>query len=57
MEAEMELNNQYQWCVKNEFNYTPVKIIDYKLLPRDYEIDEIKYFLSELEDQKSEKSH
>lgn len=57
MEAEMELNNQYRWCVKNEFNYTPVKIIDHKLLPREYEIDEIKYFLSELEDQKTEKSH
>lgn len=56
-EAEAELNEQYQWCVKNEFNYTPVKIIDYKLLPREYEIDEIKYFLSELEDQKTETAH
>lgn len=52
--AQTELNSQYQWCIKNDFNYTPVKIIDSKLLPREYEIDEIKYFLSELEDQKLE---
>lgn len=52
-EAEAELNKQYEWCVKNEFNYTPVKIIDYKLLPKEYELEEIKYFLSELEDQKT----
>lgn len=53
-EAITELNNQYQWCIKNEFNYTPVKIIDNQLLPREYEIDEMRYFLSELEDRKTE---
>ncbi|MEZ0005897.1 putative membrane protein/thiol-disulfide isomerase/thioredoxin [Flavobacterium sp. 28YEA47A] len=52
-EAEAELNKQYEWCIKNEFNYTPVKIIDNKLLPKEYELEEIKYFLSELEDQKT----
>lgn len=52
-EAEAELNKQYEWCAKNEFNYTPVKIIDHKLLPKEYELEEIKYFLSELEDQKT----
>lgn len=52
--TEIELNEQYQWCIKNDFNYTPVKIVDYKLLPREYEIEEIKYFISELEDQKVE---
>lgn len=55
-EAEIELNEQYQWCIKNDFNYTPVKIVDSKLLPREYEIEEIKYFISELEDQKAEVS-
>lgn len=52
-EAETEINKQYEWCLENEFNYTPVKIIDYKLLPKEYELEEIKYFLSELEDQKT----
>jgi len=52
-ETKAELNKQYEWCVQNEFNYTPVKIIDYKLLPKEYELEEIKYFLSELEDQKT----
>lgn len=52
-ETEAELNKQYEWCGKNEFNYTPVKIVNYKQLPKEYELEEIKYFLSELEDQKT----
>ncbi|MBU7569766.1 MAG: thioredoxin domain-containing protein [Flavobacterium sp.] len=52
-EVATELNRQYQWCIKNEFNYTPVKIVDHKLLPKEYELEEIKYFLSELEDLKA----
>jgi hypothetical protein len=41
-----ELQNQYYWCLKNEFNYTPVKIINGNLFPDGYEIKELKYFLN-----------
>ena len=41
-----ELQNQYYWCLKNEFNYTPVKLINGNLFPDGYEIKELKYFLN-----------
>ncbi|CAM4425010.1 vitamin K epoxide reductase family protein [Flavobacterium terrigena] len=52
-----ELQNQYYWCLKNDFNYTPVKIINGNLFPDEYEIKELKYFINdfneEMEDEKS----
>jgi uncharacterized membrane protein len=52
-----QLQNQYYWCLKNEFNYTPVKIINENLFPKGYEIDELKYFINdfqkEMENEKS----
>jgi uncharacterized membrane protein len=41
-----QLQNQYYWCLKNEFNYTPVKIINGNLFPDEYEINELKYFIT-----------
>ena len=41
-----QLQNQYYWCLKNEFNYTPVKIINNNLFPEGYEIKELKYFIN-----------
>lgn len=52
-----QLQNQYYWCLKNEFNYTPVKIINGNLFPDGYEIKELKYFITdfheEIENEKS----
>jgi len=41
-----QLQNQYYWCLKNEFNYTPVKLINGNLFPEGYEIIELKYFIN-----------
>jgi uncharacterized membrane protein len=41
-----QLQNQYYWCLKNEFNYTPVKIINSSLFPDEYELKELKYFIT-----------
>jgi uncharacterized membrane protein/RNA polymerase subunit RPABC4/transcription elongation factor Spt4 len=46
IKSNQELYNQYNWCLTNEFNYTPVKIVNTKLLPIEYEINEIKYFIN-----------
>ena len=51
-EIHGDINNwlmtQYDWCVRNEFNYTPVIIINDSELSRHYTLGELKYFLSEL---------
>lgn len=44
-----QIQEQYNWCLKNEFNYTPVKIINDKLLSSDYEINELHFFLKDLD--------
>lgn len=41
-----ELQNQYYWSLKNEFNYTPVKLINGNLFPEGYELKELKYFIT-----------
>ncbi|MDX6184798.1 vitamin K epoxide reductase family protein [Flavobacterium sp. Fl-77] len=42
-----EINKQYEWCQKNNFNYTPVKIVNEKVFPNEYDISELKYFLND----------
>ncbi|WP_426484931.1 vitamin K epoxide reductase family protein [Flavobacterium sp. 2] len=42
-----QIEQQYNWCTANEFNYTPVKIVNNKLFPNEYEISELKYFLND----------
>ena len=59
--VDMKVNNQihlqYNWCLENEFNYTPVKIINDKLFPGEYEISELKYFLNDFSNEKEEKEN
>lgn len=47
---QTQLVNQYNWCLENEFNYTPVKIINNQLFPTQYSIEEAKYFLNDFEE-------
>ncbi|MEO8515834.1 MAG: vitamin K epoxide reductase family protein [Flavobacterium sp.] len=47
MKANQQIHQQYDWCTQNGFNYTPVKIINGKLFPNEYEISELKYFLND----------
>lgn len=42
-----EIQKQYEWCSKNNFNYTPVKIVNERLFPNEYELSELKYFLND----------
>lgn len=41
-----QLKNQYYWCLKNDYNFTPVKIVNNKLFPEEYNINELKYFIN-----------
>lgn len=42
-----EIQKQYDWCSKNDFNYTPVKIVNDRLYPNEYELTELRYFLND----------
>lgn len=47
MLISQEIQKQYEWCSKNNFNYTPVKIVNERLFPNEYELNELKYFLND----------
>lgn len=47
MIVNQQMQNQYYWCLKNDFNYTPVKIINGNLFPEKYEISDLKYFITD----------
>jgi len=52
MMINQEINKQYEWCSKNNFNYTPVKIVNERLFPNEYELNELKYFLNDFIEEK-----
>jgi len=54
MKANHQIHQQYNWCLENEFNYTPVKIVNNKLFPNEYDISEIKYFVNDFSQEKEE---
>lgn len=47
------INEHYDWCLLNNFNYTPVLIINQKLFPKEYGLEDLNYFISDLVDQNS----
>jgi uncharacterized membrane protein len=47
MMINQEIQKQYEWCSKNNFNYTPIKIVNDRLFPNEYELNELKYFLND----------
>lgn len=47
MMINQEIQKQYEWCSKNNFNYTPVKIVNERIFPNEYELNELKYFLND----------
>lgn len=51
MKVNQQLQLQYEWCLANDFNYTPVKIINGKQFPNEYEISELKFFLKNIEEE------
>lgn len=52
---DMIVNNhivrQYEWCLANKFNFTPVKIVNGELFPNEYDLSDIKYFLNDFEEE------
>lgn len=52
MKANNQIHEQYNWCTENGFNYTPVKIINDKLFPTEYDVEELKYFLNDFSNEK-----
>lgn len=54
MKTNHQIYLQYNWCMENGFNYTPVKITNGKLFPDAYEISELKYFLNDFSQEKEE---
>ncbi len=51
MMISQEIQKQYDWCSMNNFNYTPVKIVNERLFPNEYELNELKYFLNDFVDE------
>ncbi len=47
-----DLYEQYNWCQENNFNFTPVRLLNDNIYPTEYAVDDIKYFISELEEAK-----
>ena len=47
MMITQEIQKQYEWCSKNNFNYTPVKTVNERVFPNEYELSELKYFLND----------
>lgn len=47
-----QIQKQYEWCVANNFNYTPVKIVNDMLFPNEYELSDLNYFINEYLDVK-----
>lgn len=45
-----QLLQQYEWCQYNNFNYTPVRLVNGSLYPSEYTIQDLKYFISEFEE-------
>lgn len=48
--AKNEIQKQYEFCIENNLNYTPVIVINNNLFPKEYDLEELKYFISDLEE-------
>lgn len=55
-DVERQIQLQYNWCLANNFNYTPVKIINNNVFPDEYEISELKYFIPDFIELKAEEN-
>lgn len=45
--------NQYNWCLENAIHYTPAIILNGHILPKEYQINELNYFINELIEEKT----
>lgn len=52
--VDNQILSQYNWCLNNDFNYSPVKIVNSKILSDQYTIAELHYFLNDFVDSNQE---
>jgi uncharacterized membrane protein len=45
--------NQYNWCLENSILFTPAIIINEHIMPKEYDINELNYFIEELIEEKT----
>ncbi|WP_348824244.1 vitamin K epoxide reductase family protein [Flavobacterium aestuarii] len=45
--------NQYKWCLENNIHYTPAIILNGHIMPKEYQINELNYFIDELIEEKT----
>lgn len=44
--------NQYNWCLENNIHYTPAIILNGHIMPKEYQINDLNYFIDELIEEK-----
>lgn len=44
--------NQYNWCLDNAIHFTPATILNGHFLPKEYQINDLNYFIDELIEEK-----
>lgn len=42
--------SHFEWCSENELIYTPIRVLNNFLIPVEYSVDELKYFIQDLSD-------
>lgn len=47
-ETKVQIQTQYDWFEKNGFNSVPVKLINGSIYPSEYDLLDLKYFISEM---------
>jgi len=45
--------SHFNWCKNNDLNYSPIQIFLQKLMPNEYTIEDLKYFINEISSVKS----
>jgi uncharacterized membrane protein/thiol-disulfide isomerase/thioredoxin len=45
--------NQYNWCLENDIHYTPAIILNGHIMPKEYQINDLNYFIDELIERKT----
>jgi uncharacterized membrane protein len=45
--------NQYNWCIENDIQFTPAIILNGHIMPKEYQINDLNYFIDELIEEKT----
>src|SRR5690606_32742893 len=51
--TKTEIQKQYAFCIENNLNYTPVIIVNNVIYPKEYDLEDLKYFISDLEEKQN----